>query len=67
MFIRKIGLKFFFFYESLCALGIRATMTSYNEFGSVSISWNSLKSIVITSLKVIRGYRSIYFVYLTLI
>jgi hypothetical protein len=36
MFIREIGLKFSLFVESLCGLGIRVTVASWNEFGSVS-------------------------------
>jgi hypothetical protein len=56
IFIREIGLKFSFFVESLCGLGIRVNVTSYNELGrvhSVSILWNSLRRIGIrSSLKV---------------
>ena len=54
--IRKIDLKFSFFVGSLCGLGIRVFVASYNELGRVpsdSILWNSLKSIGIrSSLKV---------------
>jgi hypothetical protein len=53
--IREIGLKFYFFVESLCGLGIRVIVASYNELDrepSVSILWNSLRRIrVRTSLK----------------
>ena len=52
MFIREIGLKFSFFVESLCSLGTRVTVASYNEFGSilsVSVLWNSLRSVGISS------------------
>jgi hypothetical protein len=56
IFIRKIGLKFFFFVVSWCGFSISITVASQNEFGSVpsvSILWNSLKSIGIRfSLKV---------------
>jgi hypothetical protein len=56
IFVREIGLKFSFFVGSLSGLGIRAIVASYYELGrvpSVSILWNSLKSIGIKfSLKV---------------
>jgi hypothetical protein len=57
IFIREIGLKFFFFFFwSLCGLGISIIVASLSELGSVSsvsILWNSLKSIGIrSSLKV---------------
>jgi hypothetical protein len=56
MFIREIGLKFFFFVGSLCGLGIRVIVASWNELGrvpSVSIWWNSLRRVGIrSSLKV---------------
>ena len=48
VFIREIGQKLSFFVGSLCALGIRVTVGSENELGSVpyvSILWNSLGSI----------------------
>jgi hypothetical protein len=45
-----------FLFGSLCGLGIRVILTSYNELGripSVSILWNSLRRIEIRySLKV---------------
>jgi hypothetical protein len=52
MFISKIGLKFSSFVESLYGLGVRMAMSSDNELGSVpsvSILWNNLKSIGISS------------------
>jgi hypothetical protein len=52
IFIRKIGLKFYFFDGSLYGFGISVTVVSYNELGSVpsvSIFWNILKSIRIRS------------------
>ena len=52
MFIGDISLTFSFFVESSCVLGIRATVTSWNEFGSVPsvfILWNSLRNIGINS------------------
>ena len=56
IFVRKIGLEFYFFVGSLCGLGIRITVASWNELGSVpyfSILWSGLKSIGIrSSLKV---------------
>ena len=56
IFIREIGLKFSFFVGSLCGLGIRVFVASWNKLGrvpSVSILWNSLRSIGIgSSLKV---------------
>jgi hypothetical protein len=56
MFIREIELKFFFFVGSLCGLGFRVIVASWNELGrvpSVSILWNTLRSIGIrSSLKV---------------
>ena len=56
MFIREIGLKFSFFVGSLCDFGISVIVASWKELGSVpsvSILWNSLKSIgVNSSLKV---------------
>jgi hypothetical protein len=36
MFITEIGLKFSFIVGSLCGLGIRVTMASYNELGSAA-------------------------------
>jgi hypothetical protein len=36
MFIKEIGLKFFFFVDSLCGRGIRMTGASQNEFGNIS-------------------------------
>ena len=56
MFIREIDLKFYFFVRSLCGLGIRIIVVSYNELDrvrSVSILWNSFRRIGIrSSLKV---------------
>jgi hypothetical protein len=56
IFIREIGLKFFFFVGSLCGLGVRVIADSQNELGSVpsiSILWNSLRRVGIrSSLKV---------------
>jgi hypothetical protein len=53
---REIGLKFSVFVRSLCGLGIKVIVASLNKLGSVpsvSILWNSLKSIGIRfSLKV---------------
>jgi hypothetical protein len=52
IFISDICLKFSFFFGSFCGLGIRVTMASLNELGSVSsvsISWNSLRSIGVSS------------------
>ena len=34
-FIREIGLRFSYFLESFCGVGIRVNVTLYNEFGSV--------------------------------
>jgi hypothetical protein len=52
----EIGLKFSFFVGSLCGLGTRVIVASYNELGrvpSVSILWNCLRRIGIkSSLKV---------------
>jgi hypothetical protein len=45
IYIREIGLQFFFFVGSLCGLGIRVTVVSQNELvsiPSVFILWNSL-------------------------
>ena len=45
-------LKFSFFIESLCGLGIRVAVASKSTFGSVSyvfILWDSLRSIHISS------------------
>jgi hypothetical protein len=53
IFICKITLQFCFFIRSLCRLGIRVTVASYNDLGSVhfvSTLWNSLRSIGITLL-----------------
>ena len=54
--IRDIGLKFSFFVEFLCRLGIWVTVALQDVFGnvhSVSILWNYLRSIgVSSSLKV---------------
>jgi hypothetical protein len=50
-FIREIDLKFSFFVEFLCSLGIRVTV-AYRMSGqssSVSILWDSLRSIGICS------------------
>jgi hypothetical protein len=56
IFIREIDLKFSFFVESLCGLGIRVIVASYNELDRVpsfSILWNSLRRVGIrSSLKV---------------
>jgi hypothetical protein len=56
IFITEIGLKFSFFVGSLCGLGIRGIVPSYNKLGrvpSVSILLNSLRNIGIrSSLKV---------------
>jgi hypothetical protein len=56
MFISKICLKFSFFVESLCGLGIRISVASQNQLSSVlsiSILGTSLSSIGISfSLKV---------------
>ena len=44
--IREISLKFSFLVGSLCSLGIRVILASYNELGrvpSVSILCNSLR------------------------
>ena len=53
---REIGLKFSYFVGSLCGLGIRVIVASYNELGrapSVSTLWNSLRRVGIrSSLKV---------------
>jgi hypothetical protein len=52
IFIREIGLKFSFFVAFLSNLGTRVTVASQNKLGSVpsvSIFWNSLKSIGIRS------------------
>jgi hypothetical protein len=35
IFIREIGLQFSFFVGSLCGLGIRVIVASYNELGRV--------------------------------
>jgi hypothetical protein len=48
IFIMEIALKFSFFVGSLCSLGIRVIVASKNELDrvpSVSILWNSLRSI----------------------
>ena len=53
--ISEIGLKFSFFVESLCGLGIRVTVASWNEFSNatfVFILRYNLRSIGISSLKV---------------
>ena len=54
--IREIGLKFCFFVGSICGFVIIVIVASYNELGrvfSVSILWNSLRTIGIrSSLKV---------------
>jgi hypothetical protein len=34
---REMGLKFSFFVESLCGLGIKLTVASWNEFGSIPL------------------------------
>jgi hypothetical protein len=50
--ISGMGLKFSFFVESWCGLGIIETVASYYELGSVlfgSISWKSLRNIGISS------------------
>ena len=56
IFIREIGLKFSFFVGSLCGLGNRVIVASWNELGrvpSVYIVWNSLRIVQIrSSLKV---------------
>ena len=52
MFISEIGLKMSFLVGSLRGLGMRVTLASKNELGSVpsdSILWNSLESIGIKS------------------
>jgi hypothetical protein len=52
IFLREIGLKFSFFVGSLCGLGLRVIVASQNELSrvpSVSILWNSLRSIGIRS------------------
>jgi hypothetical protein len=57
MFISEIGLKFSFFVESLCGLGVRVIVTAENKLGSinsVSILWNSLKNIGISSSLKVR-------------
>jgi hypothetical protein len=49
---KKIVLKFSSFVWSLCGFGISVTVALENELGSipsVSILWNSLKSIAIRS------------------
>ena len=55
--IRKIDLKFSFLDGSLCGLGIRVFVASYNELGrvpSVSILWTSMRRVGIrSSLKVL--------------
>ena len=46
VFMREIGLKFSFFVESLCGLGMSVTVALKNVLGSiasVSILWNSLE------------------------
>jgi len=48
IFIREIGVKFSFFVGSLCGLGLSIIVVSQNELASVpsiSILWNSLRSI----------------------
>jgi hypothetical protein len=43
----EIGLKFSFFFGSLCGLGIKVIVASENKLDgipSVSILWNSLKN-----------------------
>ena len=54
--VREIGLKFSFFDGSLCGLGIRVFVASYNELGRVpsdSILWTSMRTVGIrSSLKV---------------
>jgi len=48
IFMREIGLKFSFFVVVLCGLGISVIVASMNKLGSVpsvSILWNSLRSI----------------------
>ena len=56
MVINEIGLKFSFFVECLCGLGIGVIMALLKELGSVpsdSTLWNNLGSIGISpSLKV---------------
>jgi hypothetical protein len=56
IFIREIGLKISIFVGSVCGLGIRVIVASYNELGrvcSVSILLNSLRRTEIrSSLKV---------------
>ena len=52
IFIREICLKFSFFVESLCGLGIRVIVASYYELcrvPSVSIFWDSLRKTGIRS------------------
>jgi hypothetical protein len=57
MFIKKIGLQFSFFVVvvSLSGFGMSVILASQNEFDyvpSLSISWKSLRSVGISSLKV---------------
>jgi hypothetical protein len=56
VFIREICLKFSFFVGSLCGLGNRVIVASWNELcrvPSVSILWNSLRRVGVKfSLKV---------------
>ena len=56
IFIREISQKLSFFVVSLCGLGFRVIVALQNELGrvpSVSIWWNSLRSIGIgSSLKI---------------
>jgi hypothetical protein len=56
MFIWEIGLKLSFSANSLCSLGIRVTVASFNEFGNlfVAILWNILRSIGISSSLKVR-------------
>ena len=52
LFLSKFGLKFSLFVGSLYHLGIRINVASRNELGSglfVSVLWNSLRSIGISS------------------
>ena len=56
MLIKEIGMKFYFFVEVLCKLGIRVTVAMLKKVGnahSVSIFFNSLRRIGMhSSLKV---------------
>ena len=60
IFIREIGLKVSLFVGSFCGLGIRVIVASQNELGrvlSVSILWNSLRSVGISSsLKIWQNF-----------